>query len=196
MQRLRGNSINEEKLNGYTIKLTEVDDSKVKPVYEEGCPIFDFESGTLTNWTMKGKAFQHQPKYSDTRSFREGSEKPTGISGNWWISGLHNGVEGHSGELISPIFTITTPQISFLIGGGSSDQYPVGIELIVQRKVIHKIYLKNQHWKTLQRHEFDVSQHYRKTACIRLFDGTFRGYLMFDDLRTVENCKDGESFFQ
>lgn len=200
MQRLRGQSVHGDKL-----RLTEVDNGHViQPSYEEGCPIFDFENGKLTNWTRKGEAFEQQPTYSDTIFARE-RKQPTGINGNWWISTReirpHEGVEPkmgrdmHRGELISPLFKISTSKISFLVGGSTPHEKGVGVQLIVRGAVVREISLKDKSWSTLQRHEFEVGSYYKQPARIRLYDQSWQGYLMFDDLRTVERCGDGLYIF-
>lgn len=205
MQRLRGASISVNTLNKQILKLTEFADIQaIQPFYDEGCPIFDFENGVISNWTQKGEAFRQQPTYGDTIFLRE-KRRLTGINGKWWISSIeihpHEGAERRVGSrslegvVTSPLFEISSTKISFLIGGGTLDDSKVGMELLVRGRKVREFFIRNQQWETLQRHEMDVSEFFRQPARIRLFDDSVKGYLMFDDLRTVERCKDGKLIF-
>lgn len=181
--------------------LKELQDIRDKPDYEEGCAIFDFEKGELTNWTMTGSAFKYQPTYGDNIFYRE-KKKMTGFSGNWWISSYEYHPSPTSersvtslrdtGTLESPEFHINVSKISFLIGGGDGTKR-IRVELLVFGKVVNKLILGGTIRK-MERTEFDVSKNYRKPARIRLVDNSPTGSLMFDDLRTVEICNDSKCY--
>ena len=108
----------------------------------EGCPLFDFETGTLANWTTVGEAFKHQPTVEDTKFLRE-KVQPTGIEGSWWVSTRENHpfstapfqIQPYSleGSVTSPEFLINTTKISFLIGGRGNK---VGAQLLLFNQVI------------------------------------------------------------
>ena len=107
----------------------------------EGCPLFDFESGGLMNWTTAGEAFKHQPTVEDTKFLRE-KVQPTGIEGSWWISTrekhpfstapFHILPYSLEGSATSPEFLINTTKISFLIGGRGKK---VGAQLLIFNQV-------------------------------------------------------------
>ncbi|BCS82172.1 GH32 C-terminal domain-containing protein [Anaerocellum diazotrophicum] len=81
-------------------------------------PNLDFEKGSLEGWTVKGDAF--------TGSVVNDVYTPSGTKFNqqrfyhvFGLAGANTVEEGNKrkGELISPVFTIYSPTISFLIGG-------------------------------------------------------------------------------
>lgn len=174
---------------------------KVDPEYEAGCPIFDFEDGELANWTMTGNAFTGQPTHGDNKYYRE-KYRVTGFLGDWWVSTLDHHPNPmavrsvthrrRTGTAESPKFFINSTKISFLMGGGGLDG-KIGVELLVFNEVVAKHYLVKESRK-VTRYEFDVSKHMNEPATIKLVDQSTISYLMFDDLRTVEQCDYGEFF--
>lgn len=114
-----------------------------EPGVLEGCPLFDFESGVLTNWTTVGEAFKYQPTVEDTKFLRE-KVQATGIEGSWWVSTREKHpfstapfeFQSYSleGSTTSPQFLINSTKISFLIGGRGKK---VGAQLLVFNQVIY-----------------------------------------------------------
>lgn len=168
----------------------------LQPDYEAGCAIFDFETGKLSSeWTTEGRAFTNQPTHGDTQ-FRLSRSSLTGFRGEWWVSSYDQHPNPMSvvsftskvrtGTLTSPIFTIRTPKLSFLLGGGDKSG-KIGVEIVIFKQTVAKKYLSREH-KKMMRYVLNVDEFLTKPARVRLVDESTTGYLMFDDLRTFERC--------
>src|SRR5215470_4072291 len=93
-------------------------DDGVLPVGPDGKPLnFDFETGTLKDWTAEGEAFQGQPIKGDTVNKRRG-DMHSRHQGDYWIGGYELKGDKPTGTLTSVPFTVTHPWCSFLVGGG------------------------------------------------------------------------------
>src|SRR5215471_7583868 len=82
---------------------------------------FDFETGTLKDWTAEGEAFKGQPIKGDTVVKRRGDMKSR-HQGDYWIGGFELHGDKPQGTLTSVSFKVTHPWASFLIGGGRSPE--------------------------------------------------------------------------
>ena len=93
----------------------------------------DFEDGTLRGWTATGDAFKFQPTRGDNPTARKRGQ-PSKHQGNYWI-GTYERYQGKphqrpgdiqgdvpQGYLTSAPFTIPKGRLTFLVGGGSSEQ--------------------------------------------------------------------------
>src|SRR5437899_11364194 len=100
----------------------------VLPVGADGKPLnFDFETGTLKDWTAEGNAFAGQPIKGDTVSPRR-SDMKSQHQGQYWIGTFERAGDRPQGTLTSVPFKVTHPWASFLVGGGI---YPVTcVELV------------------------------------------------------------------
>src|SRR6266849_1388032 len=91
----------------------------VLPVGADGKPLnFDFETGTLKDWTAEGEAFKGQPIKGDTVAKRRGDMKSE-HQGDYWIGTFEKDGDKPEGTLTSVPFKVTHPWASFLIGGGA-----------------------------------------------------------------------------
>jgi len=84
--------------------------------------LFDFESGDLTGWTMVSGDFGNV--VTDRARSRQGAAYHR--QGGWHLSTLEasQGISDSCvGELRSEPFTLTLPEVSFLIGGGDTGVY-------------------------------------------------------------------------
>jgi hypothetical protein len=95
---------------------------------DDGKPLnFDFETGTLANWTAGGTAFTGPPSKGDAVNARR-EDMSSGHHGEFWIGSYEaQGSDKPTGTLTSDAFTVTQPWVSFLVGGGASDKTRVEI---------------------------------------------------------------------
>lgn len=153
---------------------------------------WDFESGDLRGWNATGNVFSNQPTYGDNPTARHRGQ-PSNHQGNYWIGGYENRHrpsdppgqvqgDGPQGTLTSDSFTITSPRISFLVGGGC-DINTERVELLVNGNVVLRATGKCT--ETMERLTWDVSAYRGRSAQIRLIDasGGGWGHINFDDVR-------------
>jgi hypothetical protein len=90
--------------------------------------------------------------------------------------------DGPQGTLTSDSFTITSPRISFLVGGGC-DINTERVELLVNGNVVLRATGKCT--ETMERLTWDVSAYRGRSAQIRLIDASSGGWghINFDDVR-------------
>src|SRR3954463_11706879 len=91
----------------------------VLPVGADGKPLnFDFETGTLKDWTADGDAFVDQPIKGDT-VFPRRKDMKSQHQGTYWIGTFERNGDKPQGTLTSVPFTVTHPWASFLVAGGA-----------------------------------------------------------------------------
>ena len=89
------------------------------PTDAKGAPLnFDFEAGTLKDWTAEGDAFAGAVVDGDMVSARR-SDMKSRHAGRFWVGGYEGRGDGPRGTLTSVPFVVTKPYASFLVGGGS-----------------------------------------------------------------------------
>src|SRR5712691_10060730 len=100
----------------------------VLPTGADGKPLnFDFETGTLKDWTAEGDAFVGQPIKGDT-VFPRRNDMKSQHQGQYWIGTYEHAGDKPQGTLTSVPFKVTHPWASFLVAGGT---YPVtSVELV------------------------------------------------------------------
>ncbi len=153
---------------------------------------WDLETGDLRGWTTTGDAFNYQPTNGDNPTARHMGQ-PSNHQGSYWIgsyekrnkpyetAGQLQG-DGPQGTMTSGQFTITTPYISFLIGGGC-DINTVRVELLVDGyPVMSSTGRCNE---TMTRARWNVSSYMGRSSQIRLIDSSSGGWghINFDDVR-------------
>ena len=159
----------------------------------------DFEDGTLRGWTATGDAFKFQPTRGDNPTARKRGQ-PSKHQGNYWI-GTYERYQGKphqrpgdiqgdvpQGYLTSAPFTIPKGRLTFLVGGGSSEQTRVellagpssDIEFMQQA---HSSRGKNS--ETMERESWDLSAQAGKIGKIRIVDTSSDpwGHINVDDFR-------------
>src|ERR1700722_18288741 len=83
------------------------------PLGKDGRPLnFDFETGTLKDWTATGNAFDAQPNQGDTVAARRGDMK-SNHHGNFWVGTYEVGGDAPQGTLTSAPFRATQPYAAF-----------------------------------------------------------------------------------
>jgi TolB-like protein len=153
---------------------------------------WNFETGDQRGWTSSGDAFSHQPTYGDNPTARNRGQA-SGHQGNYWIGGFElrpnpsfpaGGVQGDGpqGTLTSQPFIISSPTISFLIGGGCDLEREY-----VQLLVNDRTQMKATGWchETMQRMYWNVANLQGHEARIQMVDRSSEGWghINADDFR-------------
>ena len=161
--------------------------------------IFDFEDHDLSNWTLRGTAFNNQPTYGDNPSERLVRIEPSKHEGDWWIGTFENRsssshpagkIQGDQpqGNMTSPSFLIDTNFLRFLIGAGCKDVGKVRAELIVNGDVIFETRAEEVSAnciETMSDKSWNVSRFTGSRAQLRLIDHSSEGWghINFDHLQ-------------
>jgi putative membrane-bound dehydrogenase-like protein len=155
----------------------------ILPLGKDGKPLnLDFETGTLKDWTLEGKAFVGQPIQGDMVAARRPDMK-SNHQGKYWIGGFELKMDPPQGTLTSVPFEVTHPWGSFLVGGGPHATTAVEIVLADTKQVIAK-YSGNE-TENMERVVVDLSKHLKKSIFIRVVDrhSGHWGHINFDDFR-------------
>src|SRR5262245_4932199 len=84
------------------------------PNDKDGRPLnFDFEAGSLRDWTAMGAAFEKQPIKGDT-VFSRRNDMRSEHQGDFWIGTYEISGDGPQGMLTSVPFKVTQPWAAFL----------------------------------------------------------------------------------
>lgn len=160
---------------------------------KDGRPLnFDFESGTLGDWTASGDAFADQPVRKDPSPLHE-EDMQIGHSGNYFVSS--GGTENHeaTGTLTSVSFEVTHPYASFMVSGGVLQETRVELVREDTEDVFFQI-TGNNH-ATLRPVVVDLEHHLGEMIYIRIIDsetgrsdipyipGNIWAHINFDDFR-------------
>jgi putative membrane-bound dehydrogenase-like protein len=162
---------------------TNTNDRGVLPTNGEGQPLnFDFETGTLKDWTATGQAFEGQPIEGDTVTARR-SDMKSQHAGKYWVGSFERNGDGPRGTLTSVPFTVTKPFASFLIAGGTAPSTSVEIIREDTKQAITRV--SGDETEELKRVLIDLSSHLGKPIMVRLVDNNSNGWghLNFDDFR-------------
>jgi putative membrane-bound dehydrogenase-like protein len=142
----------------------------------------DFEKGDLRDWTQTGAAFFNQPIRGDAVARRRNDMK-SDHEGEYWIGSYEVTGDIAFGTLTSRPFRLSHPWISFLQGGGGSQE--TRFELIDaenQQTIVQSVGVNAEEMK---RAVLSVKQAIGKTVQIRLVDNSKDGWghINFDDFR-------------
>jgi putative membrane-bound dehydrogenase-like protein len=155
----------------------------IKVVGQDGKPLnFDFEDGTLKDWTATGEAFAKQPVRGDTVSSRRADMK-SGHQGGFWIGTYELAGDPPKGTLTSVSFKVTHPWASFLMGGGNHPGVRVELATASDQKPFFKV--SGYDGETLRPVLVDLEKQQGKEIFIRLVDEESGGWghLNFDDFK-------------
>jgi putative membrane-bound dehydrogenase-like protein len=155
----------------------------VLPTGADGKPLnFDFETGTLKDWTAEGDAFKGQPVKGDTVAPRRPDMKSQ-HQGQYWIGTFELRGDRPQGTLTSVSFKVTHPWASFLVGGGSSRETCVELVRADTKEVFARTSGLDE--ENLRRVAVDLRPQMGKQIFIRLVDRSSNGWghINFDDFR-------------
>ncbi|HUS37022.1 MAG TPA: PVC-type heme-binding CxxCH protein [Verrucomicrobiae bacterium] len=153
------------------------------PVGPNGKPLnFDFESGTLADWTATGRAFEGQPIKGDTVAARR-SDLKSQHAGQYWIGTYERDGDAPQGALASVAFEVKQPWASFLMNGGSNPSTRVEIAQADSGKVIFTA--SGVDAEGLRPVIVDLKEQVGRKITIRLVDEGSGGWghINFDDFR-------------
>ena len=153
------------------------------PIAKNGRPVnTDFETGSITDWTAEGNAFDRQPIKGDV-VFKRRSDMKSNHVGEFWIGSYERFGDVAQGTLTSTSFKITQPWASFFVAGGSHETTYVELVRIDTMKPIFKI--SGDDSETLRPVAVDLKDHMGAEIFIRLVDQHSGGWghLNFDDFR-------------
>src|SRR5438105_12018112 len=140
----------------------------VLPIGADGKPLnFDFETGTLKDWTAEGDAFNGQPIKGDT-VFPRRSDMKSQHQGQYWIGTYERAGDKPTGTLTSAPFKVTHPWASFLVAGGPWPETCVEIRLKDGEALVARV--SGIEEENLKRVAVDLRQHVGKEIFIRLVD--------------------------
>jgi putative membrane-bound dehydrogenase-like protein len=156
---------------------------RVSPIGRSGVALnFNFESGTLKDWTAEGAAFDKQPIKDDAVALRR-SDMKSQHQGNYWIGTFEIGGDKPQGTLTSAPFKVTQPFASFLVAGGSHENTRVELVRADTEKVVFKT--SGYDSENLRPVVVDLRAQQGKDIFIRIVDKESGGWghINFDDFK-------------
>jgi hypothetical protein len=173
------------KVSAQELALREAEPVYLLPVGADGKPLnFDFEKGTLEDWTAEGDAFRGQPIKGDTVSARlPNTNIRSQHQGEYWIGTFERRQDPPTGTLTSVPFRVTHFKASFLVGGGVGED--TCVELV--RKSTGEVFWRTSGTavETMRRVDVNLWAVRGEEIFIRLVDRNSRGWghINFDDFR-------------
>lgn len=162
----------------------------VLPVGADGNPLnFDFETGTLKDWTAEGQAFVGQPIKGHS-VHRRRKDMKSQHQGHYWIGTYERLGDRPQGTLTSVPFKVTHRWASFLIGGGAGSA--TCVELVRNDTGAVFSRTSGSDAENMRRITVDLHLVYGEEIFIRLVDRHSGGWghINFDDFRF--HARDGD----
>jgi len=147
-------------------------------------PAFDFESGDLQGWTVIEGGFDQL--ICDRKVFHN-TGQPYNKQGAYYLSTLERAdytpTDAFTGVVQSPVFTITAPQVCFLVGGGKGPAVYVALCLADEETEVRAA--RGDDTETMRRHLWDVREFLGQQVLLRVVDKATGGWghTTFDDFR-------------
>jgi hypothetical protein len=148
-------------------------------------PTFDFETGDLQGWTVVEGSFDLL--VSDMKEFRNNPGTPYNKQGTYYLASIetkdYRGNDRMTGVVQSPTFTLETPYVSFLVGGGKGPGVYVALCLADTEDEVRAARGDND--EHMRRHIWDVREFVGQAVYLRLVDRETGGWghVTFDDFR-------------
>jgi putative membrane-bound dehydrogenase-like protein len=161
------------------------------PIDAAGKPLnFDFEAGTLKDWSAEGAAFAGMPVEGDL-VFQRRSDMKSEHQGKFWIGSFERGGDEVRGTLTSVPFVVDKPWASFLIAGGARSETRVELILAETGKVVYSA--NGDDTETLKRVAVDLGKFKGAKLVIKLTDNETSGWghINFDDFRLHDQQPQG-----
>jgi putative membrane-bound dehydrogenase-like protein len=156
----------------------------IAPVGKDGQPLnLDFETGTLKDWSLDGKAFSQQPIRGDAVAARNGPGGVSAHQGEFWIGGYEMLGDEVTGKLTSVSFKVTQPWASFLVSGGDGTGNRVELADASSGKVFFKV--SGENLETLRPVVIDLKERVCQEIFIRVVDEQKGGWghINFDNFK-------------
>ncbi|WP_329372815.1 non-lysosomal glucosylceramidase [Streptomyces sp. NBC_00669] len=156
---------------------------------------WDFEDGTAQGWQVTSGSFG---RLISDRAFEHNSPTtPYTKQGTWFLSTLESPTQaaddGYTGEVDSPSFVLTRPDISMLVGGGNSANTYVGV-VDADGKTVAKAQGNNA--ETMIRRTLDLSAYLGQTLHLAVVDkatGSW-GHVTVDDVHVNQPLSGYQAF--
>lgn len=145
---------------------------------------FDFETGDLQGWEVVEGQFGRL--VCDRKVFHHTGE-PYNKQGEFLLSTLetvdYRPNDGFTGVVTSPAFTLTTPRLCFLIGGGGGAGEYLALCLAGEEDEVRAA--RGDNSQTMRRHMWEVSEFVGRRVFLRLVDKETGGWghITCDDFR-------------
>ena len=157
----------------------------ILPTGKDGKPLnLDFESGTLKDWTVAGRAFEQQPVkggIDQNRPFGEG--KKAERQGRFWLGGYEKLKDRPKGTIESVPFKVTHDWATFRVGGGNHPETRVELVNRATGKVFYTARGRSRENMLLA--VVDLRKLRDKEISVRVVDDHSGGWghVNFDDFR-------------
>lgn len=155
------------------------------PVGRDGHPLnFDFETGTLKDWTATGEAFAQQPvKGPIDQNRKYGKGRVAEHQGDFWIGGYEKLEDRPKGTLTSAPFKVIHPWATFRVGGGSLSGTRVELVRVENGQVFYTA--RGNSNETMSVIGVDLQKVMGQEIFVRLVDEESGGWghVNFDDFR-------------
>ncbi len=139
---------------------------------------FHFETGTLEGWQVVEGAFAKL--LNDRDRFRNRRTKPFNKQGKFFLDTVEKGRDPQTGVVESPVFVLTGPDLSMLVGGGRHPDTYVALCTLDGKEVLRA---RGDQDEILQRRTWQAPQLVGKLVFLRIVDrhrGGW-GHVTFDD---------------
>lgn len=133
--------------------------------------IADFETPTLPGWTAEGNAF--------TRAAVRDRERARGAQGEGYLFSGQAGPQAQ-GSIVSPEFKIERKFLNFLITGQRDFASAIGVELLVEGRVVRSACATETFGPEFRPRTFAVEEFMGRTARLRVNDGSATGSVAVD----------------
>jgi hypothetical protein len=155
-----------------------------RPVRTEERVVFDFESGDLDDWDVKG------PAVRVTSGSGPGQGPVHRVTGRFYLSTYHTRHgDGATGSALSPPFVLDRAMLGMYVGGGFLDE--TRVELLVGDDAV--LTALGSQSEVLEEVAWDVSAHRGREARLRVVDGERGGWghVMLDHVVLYEPAAPG-----
>ena len=149
-----------------------------------------FEYGNLAGWVAQGNSFPATAIQTDS----PGDRTLRHIEGDFYLDGFVANGDGATGTLLSPLFEVTSPRLTLLLGGGK-DPSLCYVEILDEEgnsllKKGNDLFYSPMPTDRLYRQAIDLSAHAGEMVRLRIVDADAGrdgwNHLLVDDIRLGE----------
>lgn len=143
---------------------------------------FDFETGDLQGWQVVEGKFSRL--VNDRKMFRNRPTVEFNKQGQFFLDTYEQGGDPQTGVVVSPVFILTGPELSFLVGGGGHTDTYVALCTNEGTEVLKASGLTDE---LLQRVQWDATAYLGRRVFLKLVDGNTGpwGHVTFDDFQAA-----------
>ena len=147
---------------------------------ESGRVVFDFETGNLQGWKVVEGKFAKL--LNDREMFRNRKGQKFNKQGKYFLDTVEPGDDRQTGIVESPVFVLTGPEASFLIGGGRHNDTYLALCTLDGREVLKAQGVNDE---VFQQATWDLKAYVGKPVFLRIVDQHQKGWghVLLDDFR-------------